>query len=210
MMRGAILKILAGSALAVAATAANAAVNISAGSTMSVSGPNNLVTPGTASQATAIDFLTWNGTSYVGGAAAGTVTGYVGTGSFSGESCAGNLCGTINDINPLSVGTSVSPLFSLLDGLTFTLTSITSVDRSNPALIGFTGTGTFGGMLNGQAVNATAGSIVYSSQGGGTTTFSALTTALPEPGTWAMMLLGFGGIGLAMRRRRRPVLAQVA
>ena len=34
--------------------------------------------------------------------------------------------------------------------------------------------------------------------------------ALPEPGTWAMMLLGFGGIGLTMRRRRRPVLAQIA
>jgi hypothetical protein len=27
--------------------------------------------------------------------------------------------------------------------------------------------------------------------------------AVPEPGTWAMMLLGFGGIGFAMRRRRR-------
>jgi hypothetical protein len=27
--------------------------------------------------------------------------------------------------------------------------------------------------------------------------------AVPEPGTWAMMLLGFGGMGVAMRRRRR-------
>jgi PEP-CTERM motif/Carbohydrate binding domain len=35
--------------------------------------------------------------------------------------------------------------------------------------------------------------------------------AVPEPTTWAMMLLGFGGIGMAMRRRRRqPVLAQIA
>jgi hypothetical protein len=27
-------------------------------------------------------------------------------------------------------------------------------------------------------------------------------TDVPEPATWAMMLLGFGGIGMAMRRRR--------
>jgi len=33
------------------------------------------------------------------------------------------------------------------------------------------------------------------------------TGGVPEPGTWAMMLLGFGGIGLAIRRRRRPLLA---
>lgn len=34
--------------------------------------------------------------------------------------------------------------------------------------------------------------------------------AVPEPATWGMMLIGFAGIGLAMRSRRRPVLAQVA
>ena len=34
--------------------------------------------------------------------------------------------------------------------------------------------------------------------------------AVPEPATWAMMLLGFGGIGFAMRRRRQPALTQIA
>lgn len=29
-----------------------------------------------------------------------------------------------------------------------------------------------------------------------------VTAAVPEPGTWALMLLGFGAIGVAMRRRR--------
>ena len=28
-------------------------------------------------------------------------------------------------------------------------------------------------------------------------------SAVPEPATWAMMLIGFGGIGFSMRRRRR-------
>ena len=37
------------------------------------------------------------------------------------------------------------------------------------------------------------------------------TTVVPEPGTWAMMLMGFGAAGFAMRRRRRGNgLAQLA
>ena len=34
--------------------------------------------------------------------------------------------------------------------------------------------------------------------------------AVPEPSTWAMMLLGFGGIGWQMRRQRKPMMAQAA
>jgi hypothetical protein len=33
---------------------------------------------------------------------------------------------------------------------------------------------------------------------------------VPEPGTWGMMLLGFGGIGLMMRHRRKQGLLQIA
>lgn len=33
----------------------------------------------------------------------------------------------------------------------------------------------------------------------------AVATAVPEPGTWAMMLLGFGAMGFAMRRRRETL-----
>jgi hypothetical protein len=35
---------------------------------------------------------------------------------------------------------------------------------------------------------------------------------VPEPGTWALMLLGFTGVGIALRRsrKRKPALMQIA
>jgi hypothetical protein len=44
---------------------------------------------------------------------------------------------------------------------------------------------------------------------GGNTGLSDIyfTTAVPEPGAWALMLLGFGGLGMVMRRRRSVALA---
>jgi hypothetical protein len=32
-------------------------------------------------------------------------------------------------------------------------------------------------------------------------------TAVPEPATWAMMLIGFGGLGAMIRRRNRAAMA---
>jgi len=34
--------------------------------------------------------------------------------------------------------------------------------------------------------------------------------AIPEPASWALMLIGFAGVGAAMRRQRRRLLAQIA
>lgn len=68
--------------------------------------------------------------------------------------------------------------------------------------VGFAGTAfsiDFGGTANQTGFdNITFGSV---NPGGG---------AVPEPGTWAMMLLGFGAIGFAMRRRTALKVAQLA
>lgn len=44
----------------------------------------------------------------------------------------------------------------------------------------------------------------------GITATTVVSGAVPEPATWAMMLVGFGSIGFAMRRRKRNVTTTVA
>lgn len=39
--------------------------------------------------------------------------------------------------------------------------------------------------------------------------YLALSSAVPEPSTWAMVIVGFGMVGLAWRRRRRTGLADI-
>ena len=37
-----------------------------------------------------------------------------------------------------------------------------------------------------------------------------VTPAVPEPGTWGMMLIGFGAMGVSLRRRRASAMPQIA
>ncbi|HEY2752471.1 PEPxxWA-CTERM sorting domain-containing protein [Phenylobacterium sp.] len=61
---------------------------------------------------------------------------------------------------------------------TSNITTLTFAGRNDPAFIGFDDF-----------------SVVQSSSGG-----------VPEPTTWAMMLLGFGGLGAVLRSRRRSTI----
>ena len=45
---------------------------------------------------------------------------------------------------------------------------------------------------------------IWNNNGFSGVTFATLdTSAVPEPATWAMMLVGFGGMGAALRSRRK-------
>jgi hypothetical protein len=64
-----------------------------------------------------------------------------------------------------------------------------------------------GDVLTGFTINSTAGfQDLRQLRLGGV----SVATAVPEPGTWAMMLIGFGAIGASMRRRRSKQIPQFA
>ena len=57
------------------------------------------------------------------------------------------------------------------------------------------------------SLGITAGQYVYASQNDTVTiNIGPVNGAVPEPSTWAMMLLGFGAVGMAVRRGRKRTL----
>jgi hypothetical protein len=123
-------------------------------------------------------------------------------------------------INPDIDFTAIKFSIQLVDDGTISIYSLLSgQDPTNPANFTFVdsfdqkGNQNNNYLLSGDAFNAMK--IVVD----GTSLFevkqnsiNAAPGAVPEPGTWALMLLGFGGIGMTMRRRRRSsaTLMQVA
>jgi hypothetical protein len=52
--------------------------------------------------------------------------------------------------------------------------------------------------------------VYYCDGGGGESAINYAFVAVPEPATWAMMLVGVGGLGAAMRSQRRKQAAAIA
>jgi opacity protein-like surface antigen len=105
--------------------------------------------------------------------------------------------------NPFAVGNDNTAAY---DALTGSYSSQNSF-RFNWAPIGF------------NAAANSSYSVNLSTSLGGNTQYSLTAIAqfgsganagVPEPATWAMMLFGFGGIGLAARRKQAPARAQIA
>lgn len=200
-MRRVVVSALAGIGLAIAAAPAQAAIVVCAQGSSCVMDTTNVN----------LDAFT----------DAGAVTGTVGIGGplVTFESTQGNL-----STNP-GAATVFTADGSLLTNLTFTILSgftaaEFNLENGDPSSFLVTLTDSGGDAfsqtltkLNGSNIFnivAPAGtsytSATFTSTGGGFADLKqlrvTLATAVPEAATWAMMLLGFGGIGMAMRRRR--------
>jgi len=182
-MRKAILTLAAATALA-GATAANAAISIgsTSGSDITVGTPDNVTIP---------NKVTFDTTTN----AAGTVSPCF---QFSNDQT-GSYTFALITSTPLA---SVTLEELLNGGGTVVLQQLPGSSNSLTMTTGVLTAGVTYRFL----YTFTAG------DGGGTVSGNAsFIQAVPEPATWAMMLLGFGGIGFAMRRRRHgTTLAQIA
>ena len=199
-MRRVVISALAGIGLAVAAAPVQAAILVCAQGSSCVMDTTNVN----------LDAFT----------DAGTVTGTVGIGGplVTFESTQGNL-----STKP-GAATVFTADGSLLTNLSFTILSgftaaEFNLENGDPSSFLVTLTDSGGDAfsqtltkLNGSNIlnivapaGTTYTSATFTSTGGGFADLKqlrvTLATAVPEAATWAMMLLGFGGIGMAMRRR---------
>ena len=115
---------------------------------------------------------------------------------FTGNQLDGNP--TAQDIRPVS---SFNVTFN---GVTNTITPL-----SNSGAVFQTFTSTYQ-VLTGGPVTLAFAQNAGGDQFRGSIIDSIVVTAVPEPATWALMILGFGIVGSALRRRRRQVSAKVS
>ena len=185
---------LAGATALTAASAANAAVTI--GSTGGNNGTTTAVVTDAVANPNKVEFDTTN-------AAAGSVTSFF---NFFSDSASTGVFSVTTATNPFST-VSLLQLFTGGSATVAGTTLANSATGSGPSL-----------SLNSSLLPntwytfqytanlATAGNI------SGPASFYT-TAAVPEPASWALMLLGFGGMGMALRRGRRrgnKTLMQVA
>jgi hypothetical protein len=98
-----------------------------------------------------------------------------------------------------TLGAGSDTLFALIDGHTFSASqgANNNMDTTFHAY-SFTWTATGGP----SALQFNSGGTISADAILDNVLLTGLAAAVPEPSTWAMMLLGFGAIGFAMRRRR--------
>jgi len=196
-----------------ASTAANAAITISFGTPSGNLGNSHAYTSGSLT-VTASGFTAANAATALYGKNAG------------GDEVGLGLANDPSGDNEIYYGMGyvqldVSALFGLVSGVSFSTNSTTdgeqwSIFGSNIAH-SYGGSALLSGTNESSATLPGFGSYKYydfvstSQNGGKNFLITGLTmTPVPEPATWAMMILGFGMMGGALRYRRRKTVSAIA
>ncbi|MFD1786959.1 FxDxF family PEP-CTERM protein [Sphingomonas floccifaciens] len=100
---------------------------------------------------------------------------------------------------------------NLAANIDFTRVTLNGVNFTTLA----TGQQEFRNLLNQALTAGGTNTLFVSGTSGGNAAFAgtlsfAGTSAVPEPATWAMMLIGFGGVGASMRRRKQAARVNFA
>ena len=110
--------------------------------------------------------------------------------------------GSVDSYNTLQIlDGSMNVLYTIVGNDIFDPASGNRTDPATNPLVTFNFSGTAPGSI---------GYLKFSSTQNAFEIDNLAIGAVPEPATWAMMLLGFAGIGVSLRRRRKPALAQLA
>ena len=137
-------------------------------------------------------------------------------GSFSGAYMHLGIAGptfsdTVSFTMPTGVaGATLSSIFSVSEANNITFTSATF----NGTALAITSAGNpeFRSINNLAVVSGAQTLTLTGTSGGngsyaGTLSFARLAAAVPEPGAWALMIVGFGGAGAVLRRRKTAATA---
>ena len=111
-----------------------------------------------------------------------------------------------------SITTILAGIANSATDLDFDMVTFSNGTTTFPVLVADLGFQETGGLENipimSGAVNVL--SVTYTSRGqgsyGGNLSFAPAVSAIPEPSTWAMMIIGFGAVGVALRRRRKDIV----
>lgn len=125
---------------------------------------------------------------------------------------AGPFTGTFDFTNSLAGIYSVL-LGSSTPGTTFSSASLVGIGGTSGSVSATGSTNVLSllsGTLNPGSYRFTFGGTAPAGGAAVSGNLTFATAAVPEPASWALMLLGFGALGMVIRRRQRIALAQLA
>ena len=125
-----------------------------------------------------------------------TFQSFIGSDQFSFNNVAGTFGGTPGTASTISFGNGI------FSSLSITAPNLGFTQFSSPTL--------FSGLPSAPMFSTGSFTLINPFFGNGNLSISAVVAAVPEPSTWAMMILGFAGVGFMAYRRKNKMAFSAA